>query len=104
MLACAERTRHSEATLAAGGDRQRAYTLLVNAYDQARRAVTYLRREEKDVEKFTPSLWVGRGRRRNGSSEPAKGAEGPANTNGAPVFAAPTTPGLPGASPFVIKR
>jgi hypothetical protein len=36
--------------------RARAFTLLVNAYEECMRAVTYLRWYEKDAEAFTPSL------------------------------------------------
>jgi hypothetical protein len=61
----------------ATSERQRAFTLLVKTYDGVRRALTYLRWEMKDVEKFAPSLWTGRGRRTDlaakawsGSAEP----------------------------------
>lgn len=44
--------------------RQRAFTLFVRAYDQARRAVHYLRAHEGDGERIAPSLYAGRGGRR----------------------------------------
>ncbi len=107
-LACAERARQSEATIAAAADRQRAYTLLVKAYDEARRATIFLRWHQDDADTFTPSLWAGRGGRGGGSSEGEKEedkGEAPAPAKSAPVLVAPaaepSTAGLPGASPFV---
>jgi hypothetical protein len=43
--------------------RQRAFTLLVRAYDDARRAVTYLRWHSEDVDRIAPSLFAGRANR-----------------------------------------
>ena len=43
--------------------RARAFTLFVRAYDQARRAVTYLRWNEGDADAYAPSLYRGRGGR-----------------------------------------
>ena len=40
--------------------RQRAFTLFVSAYDQVRRAVSYLRWNEDDVDTIVPSLYAGR--------------------------------------------
>ena len=55
-----------------GGRRSaRAYSLLLDAYDQARRAISYVRWEENDVEKFAPSLWSGRGGRGSAKAAPA---------------------------------
>lgn len=44
--------------------RQRAFTLLIRAYDDARRAVTYLRWHSGDVDRIAPSLFAGRAPRR----------------------------------------
>lgn len=41
--------------------RQRTFTLLVRSYDQIRRALSYLRWNEGDVDRIAPSLWAGRG-------------------------------------------
>jgi hypothetical protein len=49
--------RTSEASLT----RQRAFTLFVTTYAEARRAVQYLRFHEGDAESFVPSLYAGRG-------------------------------------------
>lgn len=43
--------------------RQQAVTLLVSAYDQARRAIGFLRWDERDAEVIAPSLYGGRVRR-----------------------------------------
>ena len=79
----AERSRQSLHVADAADDRQRAFTLLVKAYDQVRRAATFVRWENDDVEKYAPSLWAGRGGRGSsnsseggGKSEPPPPAEG----------------------------
>ena len=93
-------------------DRRRAYTLLVRAYDQARRAVTYLRWTEGDADAIAPSLWAGRGRRRarskprNGvnvtgaAGSEAPSAEGRAIASGASVTTEPKEAPVPGAAPI----
>ncbi|WP_437649397.1 hypothetical protein [Sorangium sp. So ce362] len=70
--------------------RARAFTLFVNAYDQTRRAVAYLRWNEDDVETIAPSLYKGRGGRGASSSD----------TDAAPQVAPPAQPGAaaPGAA------
>jgi hypothetical protein len=111
--AYAERSQQPLHAAAAADDRARAYSLMVSAYDQARRAITYVRWEENDVDKFAPSLWSGRGGRGNAKASPAEPGPGidgakprPADGGlpGAPP-AIPGTPppvsaGLPGGSPF----
>ena len=119
-LAYAERTQQSNTAAAATDDRLRAYTLLVNAYDQARRAASYLRWVEGDAEKIVPSLWAGRGGRgSSASAAPAPGTGGgaagdavgaakPANAdaignepgNAGTNGTTPVAPGHPGGSPF----
>jgi hypothetical protein len=42
--------------------RQRMFTLFANAWDQVRRALSYLRWSEDDVDTIAPSLYVGRPR------------------------------------------
>jgi hypothetical protein len=44
--------------------RQRAFTLFANAYDQCRRAATFLRWNEGDVDDLAPSIYSGRTQRR----------------------------------------
>jgi hypothetical protein len=43
--------------------RQRAFSLFVKAYDQARRAIQYVRWEQGDADSIAPSLYSGRGNR-----------------------------------------
>jgi hypothetical protein len=51
--------------------RARAFTLFINAYDQCRRAVAYLRYQEDDAEAFAPSLRpITRSSRTNGTPAP----------------------------------
>jgi len=92
--------------------RQRNFTLLANVYDEVRRAITFLRWKEDDVDRVAPSLYAGRGNSNIRKKELPSPAE-PSVMNSAPVTApaeagAPaadgnSTPaaGLPGASPFV---
>jgi hypothetical protein len=55
---------------AIASDRQRAFTLLAQAYDEARRAVTFLRWSADDANRIAPSLHTNRGGTRR-KSEPA---------------------------------
>ncbi|HEX4341371.1 MAG TPA: hypothetical protein VH062_35930 [Polyangiaceae bacterium] len=51
----------SPATVAAVTDmRSRAFTAFVNAYDQVRRAVSYLRWDSEDADTVAPSLYAGK--------------------------------------------
>jgi hypothetical protein len=85
--------------------RQRAYTLFVRTYDEVRRAMTYLRWDEDDVDEIVPSLFAGRkGKSDKGEDDDghdeihgASDRSSPSPTNGA----APVAPGHPGGSPFV---
>lgn len=92
-------------------ERQQAYTLFVNAYDQVRRAVTFLRWESGDADDIAPSLYSGRASRKKHEIEvaqpstpttaPATLVTGTATTAPATVTpAARPTTGLPGADPF----
>ena len=110
MFAYGERTQQSPIEMATADDRQRAFVLLARAYDQARRAATYIRWKEDDLDKMFPSLWAQRGGARsankaaNGNGvqpvQPATpdGNAQPAHPAAPPV--APVAPGLPGGSPF----
>lgn len=98
----AERTQPSNAAVAAARERQRAYTLMVNAYDQARRAATYLRWSQNDADKLIPSLWAGRGGR--GSQKSSRTPSTEQQVSPVPVTEAPVAPvssGSPESSPFV---
>ena len=86
--------------------RQRAYTGLLDTWDQVRRAVIYLRWNEGDAENIAPSLWANRSR------HPGKQTDAPTPVIAAPGTPSPSTPvvsepaapavppGLPGNSPF----
>lgn len=103
--------------------RQRNFTLFANAYDQVRRAISYLRWNEDDLESVAPSLYGGRTVTRKKpddqpGAQPSAGTAGDtsasvAHSAGATSTAssapnapsnghatAPVAPGLPGASPF----
>jgi hypothetical protein len=86
--------------------RHQAFSLLVKAYDQARRAVQFVRWNGDDAEDVAPSLYAARaaGRRKNGSDVKAASADSPAAAASA-AAAQPATAvapvGLPGSSPFV---
>ena len=97
--------------------RNRAVALMARAYDEVRRAVTYLRWHEGDAEEIAPSLFAGRGGRGRVASEVEVAGEvdgetdggagsssaapnGGANGNASPSVN-PIPPGFPGASPFI---
>lgn len=112
---------HTPANVAeATQQRQRNFTLFLNAYDQVRRAVGFLRWNERDADRIAPSLYAGRGNSNARKAEPqpapvppAGGTTTAAATAAAPVAIAPAASntahapvvpasnGLPGASPFV---
>jgi hypothetical protein len=75
LSAVAERDQATPAFTAAADIRLRAFTVVTRAYDQARRAITYLRWDDGDADVIAPSLYAGRqrgkrvrGRRRGRSS------------------------------------
>ncbi len=101
------------AVTAASETRQRAFSLLVNAYDQLRRVLTFLRWTEDDIDQIAPSLYAGRGTSRKKTAPapdpapvPDNGTVAPANAAGAPAPAPANgthpviSPGLPGNDPF----
>ena len=95
----AERSQPGRTAIAADDDRRRAYTLVLDAYDQARRAAAFLRWSQQDADKLVPSLWAGRGGRGKPKvEEPIVGDEETVPEPVAP--AAPVEPGMPGGSPF----
>ena len=90
--------------------RQQAFTLFTQAYDEARRAIGFLRWHAGDSDTVAPSLWAGRGGRKatdpdptapiipatptDGTTKPSAGTV----TNTTPS-STPAT-GLPGSTPF----
>lgn len=101
-LARAVAARNQASRSSAATMRLRAYSLMVNTYDDARRVITYLRWKEGDADRIAPSLYAGRsnGRRRE---EPVveESVEEPEASDPvlAPSSDAPS-PDAPGADPF----
>ncbi len=70
------REQGARAIGAATDERLRAYTLFVSAYDDVRRAVSFLRWKDGDADEIAPSLHSGRGAKRKGSDAPEPGGDG----------------------------
>jgi hypothetical protein len=60
VTAVGEREQAPAIAAEAVRDRQAAFTLCVNAYDEVRSVIAYLRRKQGDVESIAPSLYAGR--------------------------------------------
>lgn len=125
----AARDKSSSAAGEFGDLRVRAYSHLLWVHDEVRRALSYLRWHDGDVDTILPSLWAGRSRHATAEQPAADGPATPAPvaaepavpavaaptpvspaavTPAAPVTPAvtdpaapPIAPGLPGASPFM---
>jgi hypothetical protein len=89
--------------------RQQAFTLFLRAYDEARRALSYLRWHDRDGDSIAPSLFAGRRRRADSVeatepeiSTPAQTPPASTTAVGIPAATAPVTvaTGLPGSAPF----
>jgi hypothetical protein len=83
--------------------RQKAYTLLVRAYDETRHGIAFVRRREGDVDTITPSLYAGRSKRP--PETPVAGAKPPAAqaqavTAAQGIGSADVPAGFPGAAPL----
>jgi hypothetical protein len=92
----------SARTVAASDRRQRAFTLFTSAYDQTRRAISYLRWNQGDLDSFAPSLYAGRGntkRRSIGETDLPATPTTPA-AQPQPAVVSISSPGRPGGSPF----
>jgi hypothetical protein len=90
--------------------RQRAFSLMAYAYDQARRAVAYLRWEYGDSDLITPALYGSKAtRKREAAPQPGSSVTVPVSvvtpspTAGAAGVAQPSAavPGAMGGSPYV---
>ena len=97
--AYAARQEIQQKVVASQEDRQRAYTVLLNGYDDARRAISYLRWKAGDVETIAPSLWAGRGTRSGSSSAATPPATTPAGGSGPGPVAVSPAHGDPAAIP-----
>lgn len=87
-LALALGERAQAGVTAAADIRQRAFTLLLDTYDDARRIITYLRWKEGDYDRIAPSFYANRGtgrRRGRASEEAGASVAGAAQPDGAPV-------------------
>ncbi len=65
--------------------RARAFTLFVRAWDELRRAITYLRWHEGDADQIAPSLYRGRGGRGSSASQQKDPDPSPPPVAAAPV-------------------
>jgi hypothetical protein len=83
------RKQPPEALTKAADDRARAFTLMVATYDDARRAVSFFRWREADVDALVPSLWQGRGGRRRASRGSDAGEQ---SRHDSPTVPTPSTP------------
>ncbi len=80
--------------------RQRAFTLLVERYDDARRLIAFLRWKHRDADRIAPSCFQSRGRRRGKSTAHAEAAQQSETAVHTETVHASVL-GLPGGSPFV---
>ncbi len=81
LQAALARAEHSDSAKVAAADlRQRVYTLFFNAYDEARRAIAFLRWREGDAHEIAPSLMALRSKasRAKPQGEPAQQIPSPA--------------------------
>ncbi|MET0795444.1 MAG: hypothetical protein ABW061_28255 [Polyangiaceae bacterium] len=116
--AVAVRERAPGLVAAVQAQRERNFTLFTRSYDQVRRALTYLRWDEDDVDEVVPSLYKGRGGRGKDTTAPNTDPDAPtapvatptapvgtpAPTGGTSNGSAPASPatgvGMPNSNPF----
>jgi len=93
MAAVTAREQASGLIARAQAQRQRTFTLFVRAYDQVRRAISYLRWDDGDLDQICPSLFAGRGgsRRKERPPSPASGARRTASVATHSTTPEPTT-------------
>jgi hypothetical protein len=84
--------------------RQKAFTLFMNVYEDARRAIQYVRSKEGDADDIAPSLYAGRSRQKPDEPPPAPTPTPPVvgEHSDAPPAAVPTVAsgGLPITQPY----
>ncbi len=104
VKAAGEKEQLKPTTTVEHDDRRRAYALLVNAYDEVRRAISFVRWKEDDVDEIAPSLYQ-KGRRKAEPAAVAPVAPSPASAAAtaqpAPPAAAATSTGLPDEDPII---
>jgi hypothetical protein len=86
-------------------DRLRAISLMAKAYEQARRAVWFLRWDRGDADKLAPSIYTAKALPKRRGAEPSVPDQGEVPTLGGVPQVTPTTepampPGVQGGSPF----
>ncbi len=81
--------------------RLRVFTLMLRTYEEARAAISYLRRREEDAESIAPNLYPGKGKRRAGEAQPAVPTAQQPAIGSAPVSADGTQP-IPAVTPAQI--
>lgn len=108
VMAIAAREQQEAAISAASDERSRAFTLFAHAYDQVRRAASFLHWGE-NIEDIVPSFYNGRAGTKKSKdttadTAPAQGT--PPSPTTTPATAMPTNgikapmPGMPGTTPF----
>ncbi|WP_200850180.1 hypothetical protein, partial [Klebsiella pneumoniae] len=65
MTTLGENLQADSSSSPSGELRRRAYSVFVQTYDEVRRAMTYVRWEEDDVDEIVPSLYAGRSRKKD---------------------------------------
>jgi len=80
LRAVAARANASDVLAEAIQKRLQMFTLMVNAYDQVRRAILFLRWRERDLQAIAPSLYAGRGRKKRGPEQPQLAPSAPDGT------------------------
>jgi hypothetical protein len=91
VTATGEREQAPEVAAEVVRDRQAAFTLFINAYEEVRAAVAYIRRKQGDAESIAPSLYAGR------TASKKKPADEPdATTPAATPVVTPAQPAVPG--------
>ncbi|HEX7477387.1 MAG TPA: hypothetical protein VF331_06245 [Polyangiales bacterium] len=107
ITAVGQREQAPLVVAAATDNRQRAFSLLVKTYDQARRAVSYLRWNKDDIDSIAPSLYAGRQNTNHRKGADASQGEPPTSTTmvpHTPPAAVPTTAvGAAAAAPAVAQ-
>jgi hypothetical protein len=89
----------SPALLAAAAEaRMRAFTQLIRVYQDARRAVTYLRGPEGDADSIAPTLYPGRPKRRQPEPPPGPAPQTPVVTPTAGAIGTDSTAEMPAVS------
>ncbi len=89
VTAVGEREQAPQLTAEAIRDRQAAFTIFINAYDEIRSVIGFIRRKQGDVDTIAPSLFVGRVAAKkkpadNGEDKPQAPGPVPPTTNNQP--------------------